>query len=426
MRRTSLALAAAIASSACHSRSNGAPHDAAASATPPATAGVAPVPLARPIAGVHLDGGLTLVAGLRVSPAPAAVAVVAVGPAGEVRWTRDVVADVTATPSATLAVLAWRGGALVVFRGRHGGADGATAVWVSGEGIVSPAPVAVGAATCAAESGVAWIDRAKKGAWVIRTLGAPGATASVALTLPEEREPALLCARRSVFAFGDGEDDVTLTRWSGAASSLGRVVESKDFGGDDERAHEVYAVNDVAGVVRVGASGAVAVREIADHASPWRRLGERLVESDDVILVDADARLATLVFTREASGSGGDLGGSTVEALVWMRDGTREATYRLAPADESTARGPYWSGPVSGGVVIGWVERPAGRDPGARRAATLAYRVVSGDALGELRRVSHGVDDLVDAGCDAARCYAIGFTAIGDGAGGSVEVVAYP
>ena len=72
-----------------------------------------------------------------------------------------------------------------------------------------------------------------------------------------------------------------------------------------------------------------------------------------------------------------------MQALVWERAGTRNVTYELAAPDASRVRGPFWSGAVTGGVVIAWAERPSRARPGDAPILGLTYRVESIDALGD-------------------------------------------
>jgi len=59
----------------------------------------------------------------------------------------------------------------------------------------------------------------------------------------------------------------------------------------------------------------------------------------------------------------------------------------------------------------------------------MAYRVVSVDAVGDLHRLEQPADELVDAGCDDAHCYAVRARAAAGEDGGQPEVaavLAYP
>jgi hypothetical protein len=429
--RTSAALLAALAVSGCrssksHPAAADASHAVAATASDPLGA---PARFSRPLAAVRGSRGGTFVAGLVVPRS--AVALSSIGADGATRWTRDVITGVVWSANATLNVFGAKAGAVVVWRGLRAGQEVTLAALVDADGKVDGEPFPVGAATCATDAELAWIDHAPSGSWVVNRQ-AFGTHAPVsALTLPEDRDPAILCGPHRIFALGDGEYDVTLNTWGeGARSSPLRVIAETDFRGDEERGHEAYGVGDVLGLVRIGVAGSVASREVAsDHASPWRRLGRKLTEGDDVTLVDADVHNAVLAFTRDTSSGADVAGASGVRALVWERGGTRDVNYELAAPDRARARGPFWSGAVSGGVVIAWVERSARADAGEAPILGMTYRLVSIDALGESHRVVRPADDLVDAGCDDTRCYAVALARASNEDGGQpelAEVIAYP
>jgi hypothetical protein len=425
----SAALLAVFVTAACHStRSPSVATDAGPNtATVVSHSGpVAPARFSRPIAAVRLPGAVTLIAGLIVPSG--AIAVTALGSDGSTRWTHDLITGVLWSANATLSIFPSPTGAVVVWRGLRGGQEATVASDVSLEGKVMGDPYAVGAAACATNAELAWIDHGPKGTWLVKTraFGAPLST--VGLTLPEDRDPAMLCGAHSVFALGNGDDDVTVSVLPSRAAPL-RVLTDSEFHGDEERGHEAYAVGDVLGIVRFGLAGSVAAREVVgQRPSAWRRFGRKLVEGDDVVLVDADARTAVVAFTHDP-GAGSDDTGSTVEALAWERSGTRDASYHLAPADAAHARGPFWSGAVPGGVVVGWAERGSRADGGQAPIVGMVYRVVSIDGLGEPRRIDRPADDLVDAGCDDARCYAVALARSAGEDGGQPEVaavLAYP
>jgi hypothetical protein len=358
------------------------------------------------------------------------ISVTALGANGATQWTHDVITGVLWSANATLSVLPSKGGAIVVWRGLRNGQEVTVAAEVSLDGKIEGEPYPIGAAACVTDTDLAWIDHGPKGTWLVRTrpFGAP--SSRVDLTLPEDREPALLCGTHSVFALGDGDDDVTLSTVGATPHSTPlRVQRDADFRGDEERGHEVYSVGDALGIVRFGLTGSVATREVVGREpSPWRRFGKKLTEGDDVALVDADAHGAIVVFTHEP-GAGSDDAGSTVEALAWERSGPRDASHTLAPADASRVRGPFWSGAVPGGIVVGWAERGARADAGHAPILGMAYRVVSVDAPGELHRIGQPADELVDAGCDDVRCYAVALARASGEDGGQPEVaavLAYP
>jgi hypothetical protein len=432
MVRSSAALLVVAAVVGCHpSRSQPGGPVASGSAAPlAATPREAPARFSRPIAAAHTSAGGTFVAGLVVPRGT--VALTALAADGATRWSRDVIPGVTWSANATLNVLGTKTGAIVVWRGLRGGQDVTLAAKVDADGKVDGEPFAVGAAACATEAELAWIERGPKGSWVVKTQPFGGVASLQALTLPEDRDPSVLCGQHRVFAFADGEDDVMLSTWGpGARATPLRIIADTDFRGDEERGHEVYAVGDVLGVVRMGSAGSVATREVgADRPSAWRRFGRKLTEKDDLTLVDADAHTALMAFSREAAAAGADAPGAlSVEAFAWERDGAREASYTIAPPDGAVVRGPFWSGAVTGGVVVAWAERPARVDAGGAPIVALAYRVVSVDALGEPHRIDRPADELVDAGCDDTRCYAVALARAAGEDGGQPEVaqvLAYP
>jgi len=428
--RTPAALFAVVCALGCRSgRTQPARPDAAATTGVTSVAGpTAAARFSRPIAATRAPGGVTLVSGL--SAPTGAIVVTAIGPDGSTRWTHDAIPGVAWSPNATVNLFAGPSGAAVVWRGRRGGGDTTVAEWVGLDGRLEGEPFPVGIAACATATELAWFERGPKAAWLVRTLPFGTSSAASPLSLPEERDPALLCATHTVFALGDGDDDVTLSVVGDHTRAPVRVIQDAEFRGDEERGHEVYSVGDVPGIVRLGLGGSVAVREIdGGHSSPWRRFGKKLAEADDVTLVDADAREGVLVFSRDASAPG-DVGGkSSVEALVWQRSGARDVSYELAPPDATLARGPFWSGAVPGGVVVAWAERSKHNDAGLAPILGLAYRVVSLDALGDVHRIERPADDLVDAGCDESRCYAVALARASGEDGGQPEVaavLAYP
>ena len=429
MRSSALVLCLlASPSVACHSRS-GPPAQRLrdASAKPGVTPVAGPTPAARfsrPIAAVRGASGVTFVAGLAVSTST--IALTAIGPDGVTRWTRDAITGVTWGPNAAVSTFAAGTGAVVTWRGQRNGQEGTVASEMSADGKLAQEPYAVGAAACTTDAQIAWIDHGARGSWLVKTRAFGTSVALTTVTLPEDREPALLCSAHRVFAFGDGDEDVTLSIAGEAPRAMPlRVILDADFRGDEEEGHEVYAVGDAVGVVRMGLTGSVAVREITGQGhSPWRRFGKKLALGDDLALVDGDDREAILVFTREVLGGGEGSGRSSVLAFVWERSGTRSASYELGAPDGAYERGPFWSGAVKRGIVVAWVERGVRADAGQAPVIGLAYRVVSLDALGDVHRILRPADDLVDAGCDDARCYAVALArAIGED-GGQPEIAA--
>jgi len=391
-----------------------------------------PARFSRPLAAAHGKSGLTYVAGLVVPSS--VIAVTALAADGTTRWTRDAITGVSWSANATLTAIPTPRGGIVVWHGPRAGQDVTVAAHLDESGTLLDEAFTIGAAACATDAELAWAERGTKGTWLVkaRAFGLPAQV--TALALPEDRDPVVLCTPHRIFAFGDGDDDVTLTSWGqGVRAPALRVMEDVEFGSDEERGHEVYAVGEVVGIVRYGGSGGVAAREVSgEKRSAWRRFGKKLAEGDDVLLVDADARTALLAYTHDVSGledPAGAASATSVMALGWDRTEVRDWTHELAPADPLHGRGPFWSGAVASGLVVGWAERASHDDAGGAPIEGMAYRVVSGETVGELKRVALAADELVDAGCDDARCYAVALERKAGEDGGQpevAEVVAYP
>ena len=86
------------------------------------------------------------------------------------------------------------------------------------------------------------------------------------------------------------------------AGPLRVAIRDVDFGEDEEREHEAFTVGDALGIVRISASGGIAMREVprAGPVAPWRTLKHKLSQDDDVVAVDGDASATFVVFTRDA------------------------------------------------------------------------------------------------------------------------------
>jgi hypothetical protein len=383
--------------------------------------------LGRPIGAAHAMSDVTVVAGFVT--ARRAITATAIGTGGKAVWTRDIITDVGWTPGATVTVMPAKGGVAVVFHGMQGDAEVTVAELVTDGGQLEGDPFPIGAASCVTDSELAWMQQAHDGSWSIERRSFGAAPPSTPLTLAEGRDPTLVCGTRRLFALGDGEVDVMLNLVvDDKLRPAQAVLRDSEFRGDDERGHELYAVGDILGIVRLGESGKVVTREVeGGRLPPWRTLRTRLTLADDVELVDGNQASAIVAFTREA---GGDAGGAgALDAVLWERKGPREAEVEVAPNDPSHVRGPFFSGAVPGGVVLAWPERPAHAEEGAAAIDGLAYRVVSLEGAGEPKRIVRALDDVVDAGCDEARCYAVALLHHPGDDGGepeAIEVLAYP
>ncbi len=400
-------------------------------ASQPAASGA----FARPLAAAWVPSRGVMVAGF--VPGRSAIALAQLSPAK--RSVVDVVPGVMEGTSGELRVFPEPDGAAVVYRGSVAGKAVTRAAFVDGLG-QRTTTLASGVA-CATDTALAWVDRASGQPKVLSLAWKP-ASPSDAMSPVElmglwaGRDPTLACGAQTVYALGEGEDDTALTT-SGAPPRTRVVMRDRDFQ-DEEREHEAFVVGDTLRVLRVGQTGVMWVRELGSELPPWRRLGKRLASGDDVVAVDGDVESTTVVTTREDP-AGCDAQGAT--SVVALRVGTaaaataagtapKEDALDVAGPDCEVERGPFWTEALSTAFVIAWVERTTDRRQGQPGIVGLSYRTIGpGGALGELRKVPRRAVEMVDAGCDKERCYAVALAPPGEGDGSQPEglsVIAYP
>ncbi len=375
----------------------------AASSTPAPSEAVFSAPIAAAMAG-HTQ----VVAGLVVAEK---VIRVRATRGGSVVCSTDVFRGAAWAPDVELRVLPAADGVAVLWGGP--GASGVRAmVTLGAHGELLGEPADIGAAACATAEGIAWVDPRRTGP--VRVVARRWGESEVrdAATLPADRDPALVCGEHAVFVLGDGDDDLTLTSFvpGDVSSRPARVaMRDSDFGDDDEREHDSYTMGDTLGLVRVAASGAVAMREMprAGSPTPWRTLKHKLAADDDVVAVDGDAAATLVVYTHDAEDACGGVGSSAVvvRAVRIDRATGAETVVDLAPPDCDVSPGPFWIAPVPGGQAVAWVERSGKLAPNAPPIRRLAVRVVRADGVrpGGATVVA---DALVDAGCDESSCFA--------------------
>jgi hypothetical protein len=334
---------------------------------------------------------------------------------GKPGWATDVLPGVSWAPDAELhAQAAGDGGVALVWRGLRSGKVGRTLILLGPRGEIRSEATAIGAAFCATADGLAWIDPRTSGPTrvVARRWGEPaGATA---VSVAPDRDPTLVCGDHAVFVLGDGDDDLTasvLLPGSAPARPPAVAIRDADFGDDDEREHDAYTLGDDLGLVRVGSSGAVSLRELPRDGAPgpWRRLKQTIPADDDVMAVDGDADATFLVFTHDADDACPGIGSTAegVRALRVDRKSGAESLLDLAPADCDRSPGPFWiAAGAPAGVTLGWVERATRLAAKAAPIAGASLRTVAslGAATVKSRRIDLQADALVDGGCDDRGC----------------------
>jgi hypothetical protein len=383
----------------------------------------------RPIAATHVEGGGVVVAGLVVPHSSIGVARLA--PDGATRWATEILAGVKWSANAALYASAAGESAAIAWRGLRDGGVVTQLVSFSPSGTPRGSPWDVGAAACGTGEALAWIERARGGTRVrMRAWTAP--SPDDVATLPADRDPSVVCGTHRVLALGEGDDDITAVTIDGpdAAAPPRVIVRDRDFSGDEEREHDEYTVGDALGIVRIGKAGAIAVRELVDQTvSPWRKVAHKLAEADDVVAVDADPHSVLIVFTRDQSSKCSGTAASSVHVLRLERGGEGETLLDVAPGECGRELGPFWTGALAGSFVVAWPERSPKGDSKTAPISGLAYRTIVRDALGDLRRVVRASDDLVDAGCDQDRCYAVALVrapGTDDSLPEAVETISYP
>lgn len=413
------------------------PQATSASANPaPLTSSAAPTSdgpalFSAPIAGARRDGQ-DAVAALVAQRGVIAVTGMS---AGHSTWTTDALSGVAWGPDAELTLQSAPGGYALVWRGMRAGKSGRTLVILGLDGKPQGDPVDVGPAFCVTDAGVAWVE-AHSGApaRVLARAWSEAAPHPVGV-VPTDRDGSLACGARDVVVLGDGDDDLTmapLTPGDAAMHAPVIVARDADFGEDEEREHDAYTVGDDLGLVRIGASGAVAVREVpkGGTATPWRRFKHAIPSDDDVVAVDGDGDTTLVVYTQDADEACPGVGSTaeTVRALRISRKTGDEAVLELAPADCSRSPGPFWIASTPSGQAVGWIERQSKSSATAPPITGAQVRLVGATGV-QTRHIDQPADALVDSGCDTKGCSLAALVRPVDGDGmqpESLRTLAYP
>jgi hypothetical protein len=357
-----------------------------------------------PIAATRA-GHADVVAGLIV--ASRALRVIGLPPDGTA-WTVDALHGVAWAPDAEVRLQPAADGVALFWRGLHDGKAVREIVWIGPRGELRGEPAEIGPTFCGTADGVAWIAPHAHGPTRVKARRWADAEPRDALTMAADRDPALVCGDRDVVAFGEGDDDLTAAVFSPGGPPAPPpivVLRDADFG-DEQREHEAFSVGDDFGLVRVGTSGAIAVRDLPHGAMPgqWRRLKHTLSEEDDVVLVDGDTAGTLIVVTRGADA--GCAAGSmpeSVRAIRIDRKTGEESVIELAPGDCDSSPGPFWLATGGAGSVVAWVERRTAIPGKAAPVVGVAFRVLRPDGVVS-GRVEQAADAFVPGGCDERGC----------------------
>jgi hypothetical protein len=363
--------------------------------------------LSAPIGAAHGDHGDVFVAALDVRAR--AIRVQHISEKDEILADRTILDGVAWSSESEVKVVPAAAGAAVTWRGLRAGKLVRQLVVVGADLAPIGAPHDVAAASCATREAI-WFTDGK------RVHARPWSGAPARFELPRDKDAALVCGVHRAFALLDEDDRTSLVTFGGApATAPMPLLEESDFGDDDQRERSEYTAGDDVGVVRLGASGAIAVREVRGGAAgPLHKLKTAIGRDDDVVAVDASARTVVIVFTEDVSDScakgGGTatVGSTRVKALRIDRATFDESVIELSPGMCAREVGPFFTGPQGDDVSVAWVERVPIAGQSRAPVEALAHRMVrAAGASPELARVEQPADALVDAGCDGARCYAV-------------------
>jgi len=330
---------------------------------------------------------------------------------GRPPWAVVALENVAWTPEAELKLQPAADGVALLWRGSVGGKNRTTLVELDLHGELRGSPTEVGAGLCATVDGLAWIDPHRGAGAHVRSRRWTEAAAREVVALSPERTPELVCGDHAVFVLNDGDDDVTsnvFTPGDPTGEPPVVAIRNADFGDPEEREHDAYTVGDDMGIVRIGISGAIAMREIsrAGARTPWRKLRHALSADDDVVAVDGDPTATLVVFTHESDATcpGAESAAESVRAVRVDRKTGDESMLDLSPADCGISPGPFWVAATPEGAAVAWVERMS--KPPAKTApiGSLGFRVVRADGVRAGRIETHA-DALVEGGCDDTGCF---------------------
>ncbi len=327
-------------------------------------------------------------------------------------WVSDALGSVSWTPDAELRLQRVDDGLVLLWRGIYQGKSGRMAVLLGPDGKLRGEPFSVGASFCAIGEGSAWVVERPDGSSRVVSRGWSEPSFREVLAVPPEHDPpTLVCADHTVIVLGDDDDDLTAASFApGEAVPQHPVVvlRDADFADDDEREHDPYSIGDELGLVRIGASGSVALRELTRGAAPtpWLHVKRKLPPDDDVVAVDGAGVATLIVATHDADVACPGVGSTAAEvrAIRVDRKTGDDSLLELAAADCGVAPGPFWINDSPEGQVVSWVERRARGSADAPPITSLAYRVLHKDGSIRAGRIEQPSDALVDGGCDSRGC----------------------
>jgi hypothetical protein len=326
-------------------------------------------------------------------------------------WTVDALRGVSWEPDVDLRLFPADEGAALVWRGQLDGSTSRSLFVIPSEGREPEGPVDIGSSFCATRDGIAWLEPHPGAPTRVRARGWSSGAIGDVVGLAPDRDASLVCGDHAVLVLGDGDDDLTATSFvpgDPTAQTPAVALRRADFGDDDEREHDAYSLGDDLGLVWVGASGSLWIRELprGAPATRWRCLKHAIGEDDDVVAVDGDADRTYVVYTHDADEACPDPASTpaSVRVVVADRKSGTDSRFELAPPSCDRTAGPFWVAPAPGGTVVAWIERANEPDSHAPPIVGVALRTIAGGAV-HPSRIDLAADAAVDAGCDDRACY---------------------
>ena len=359
--------------------------------------------LSAPIAAAHAGNGDVIVAGLDV--AAKAIRVLRIAAKDEVVGDEVALGDVEWSTDSDLKVVAHpKEGAGVTWRGLRGGKLVRELALLGADLAPRGEPTEVSAASCATRDAVWFSDGSHA---VARPWSGPPSK----IELPKDKDASLLCGTSRAFAVLDDEDRTSILALGTDARAAVTVVRESDFGEDEQRELAEYTAGEDVGFVRLGMSGAVAVRELSGGTlGALRKLKTAIPKDDDVVAVDASAKVLAIVYTQDASSAcpAGDSAVATKVTVLRVDRATfEESTVELSAGRCGHEVGPFFTGVLGDGVSVAWAERAGGAGKARAPIAGLAHARLMPSGAASVGRIEQAGDALVDAGCDGTTCHAV-------------------
>lgn len=377
--------------------------DVPSAEAPPSTPAKDKVGLSAPIAAAYAKNGEVVVAGLDVPSN--AIRVQRFDEKGAVLADRVALDDVKWSTDSDLKVAAGGDAVAVTWHGLRQNKLVRQLVMLGSDLTRKVDPTEVSSAYCATKDAV-WFANdttATARSWNGERTRFP---------LPKDKDASLYCSTHRAFGVIEEEDKTSIVPLVAGGAPVVMVKEG-DFGEDDQRELSEYNVGDEIGVVRLGLSGSIVVRETTDGgAGMLRKLKSTIGHDDDVVAVDATSKVVVIVYTEDVSSSCPKQGdndtpvSTRVQALRVDRATFEESTVELSPGRCGAEIGPFFTGPLGDDVSVAWVERGTGLGKARAPILGLSHASVAHAGTPALAKIEQVADAIADAGCDGARCYA--------------------